>query len=251
MGIKVLFIIPLAFLCEFMDSTLGMGYGTTLAPILILMGFEPLQVVPAILLSEFVTGISAAFFHHSVKNVSFNLRSNDTKVAFVLTIFSIIGVICSVLLAVKLPSKIVKLYISLIVLAMGIIIIATRNRQIRFTWRKIIAAGSIAAFNKGISGGGYGPVVMGGQMLSGIGVKNAVAITSLAEGVTCLVGIVVYFVTKSNVDWILAPWLMAGAVLSVPLSAHTLKKITEKKVKLAVGITIIALGCFTLIKVLF
>lgn len=27
-----------AFLCEYMDSTLGMGYGTTLAPVFLLMG---------------------------------------------------------------------------------------------------------------------------------------------------------------------------------------------------------------------
>ena len=39
---------PLAFVCEFVDSTLGMGYGTSLTPILLLMGFEPLQVVPAV-----------------------------------------------------------------------------------------------------------------------------------------------------------------------------------------------------------
>ena len=46
---NILFIVPLAFVCEFIDSTLGMGYGTSLTPILLLMGLEPLQVVPAVL----------------------------------------------------------------------------------------------------------------------------------------------------------------------------------------------------------
>ena len=133
---------------------------------------------------------------------------------------------------------------------MGIFILITRNRRIRFTWRKIIALGGIAAFNKGISGGGYGPLAMGGQMLSGIGVKNAVAITSLSEGITCFVGIILYFLLKADVDWVLAPWLMAGAVLSVPLAAHTLKRVTEKRVKFAVGIAIIILGCLTVLKIL-
>lgn len=249
MDIKLLFIIPLAFVCEFMDSTLGMGYGTTLAPILLLMGFEPLQVVPAILLSEFVTGLTAAAFHHSVRNVNFKPNSLDTKVAIVLSVFSVIGTLVAVILAVKLPVKLMKLYIALIVLAMGVIMLVALNRQVRFTWRKIIAVGMVAAFNKGISGGGYGPLVMGGQMLSGIGVKNAVGITSLAEGLTCFVGIILYFLLKSSVDWKLAPWLMAGAVLSVPLSAITLKKLTEKKIKVAVAITIILLGSFALLKI--
>lgn len=249
MGIRLLFIIPIAFICEYIDSTLGMGYGTTLGPILLLMGFEPLQIVPAILLSEFVTGLTAASFHHTVKNVNFKLKSTDTNVAAVLTICSVIGVVASVLLAVKLPVKVVKFYISFIVLAMGIFIIAARNRQTRFTWRKIIAVGSLAAFNKGISGGGYGPLAMGGQILSGIGVKNAVGITLLSEGITCFVGTILYFLLKSNVDWTLAPWLMAGAVLSIPLSVHTLKLVTERKIKLAVGIAIIILGCLAIIKI--
>ena len=35
-------ILSMAFLCEYMDSPLGMGYGTTLIPILLILGFEPL-----------------------------------------------------------------------------------------------------------------------------------------------------------------------------------------------------------------
>jgi uncharacterized membrane protein YfcA len=46
-----------------------MGYGTTLTPVVLLLGFEPLHVVPAVLLSEFVTGLVAAGFHHKVGNV--------------------------------------------------------------------------------------------------------------------------------------------------------------------------------------
>ncbi|MBN3038897.1 MAG: sulfite exporter TauE/SafE family protein [Candidatus Omnitrophica bacterium] len=247
---KILLIMPLAFICEFIDSTLGMGYGTSLTPLLLLMGFAPLQVVPAVLFSEFVSGVTAAFFHHSVQNVDFNPRSKDTKIAAVLASFSVVGTILAVILAVKLPARVLKLWIGAIVLFMGVFILATYKRSPRFTWRKIITLGTIASFNKGMSGGGYGPLVMGGQVLSGVGVKNAVGITSLAEGITCLVGVLLYFFLKSDVDWVLAPWLMAGAVLSVPLAAHTLKRIPEKKMKIITAIVIIVLGCLTLSKVL-
>jgi len=250
MNISALLIIPMAFVCEFMDSSLGMGYGTILAPILLLMGYEPLQIVPAILMSEFVTGFSAAFFHHSLNNVDFRRGSRDTKVALALSVFSAIGVIIAVFLAVKLPLKVLKIWIGLIIIIMGIIILAMLNRVPRFTWRKILVLGSIASFNKGISGGGYGPLVMGGQILSGIGVKNAVGITSLAESVTCFVGILMYFFLKSKVDWTLAPWLMAGAILSVPFAAHTLKAIPEKKVKFIVAIAILILGVLAINKIL-
>lgn len=41
--------------------------------------------------------------------------------------------------------------------------------------------------------GGYGVVVTGGQILSGVNGNNAVGITSLAEELTCIVGVIVFF----------------------------------------------------------
>ena len=55
----------LAFVAEYVDSTLGMGYGTTLTPVLLAFGYEPMQVVPAVLLSELFTGLLAGLAHHS------------------------------------------------------------------------------------------------------------------------------------------------------------------------------------------
>lgn len=251
MDTKIFFIMPIAFVCEYIDSTLGMGYGTTLTPILLLMGFSPLQVVPAVLFSEFVSGIIAAAFHHSVRNATFTPGSKDTKVAAVLSTFAVIGAIISVVVALRLPANVLKIWIGCIVLAMGVAILVMRGHKPRFAWSKISILGTIASFNKGMSGGGYGPLVMGGQMLSGIGVKNAVAITSFSEGVTCLVGVTMYFFLRntSQDDWVLAPWLMAGAILSVPLAAHTVKRISESRIKSISAVFIIVLGVLTLVKV--
>jgi len=239
---------PLAFVCEFIDSTIGMGYGTSLTPILLLMGFEPLQIVPAVLLSEFISGVTAACFHHSLKNADLRPSSRDGRVAGALAIFSVVGTVLGVALAIKLSPQIVKIVIGAIVAGMGVFIFVMRNRKIRFSWSGISVLGTLASFNKGISGGGYGPLVMGGQLLSGVGVKNAVGITSLAEGITCFVGVIVYALTASHIDWSLAPWLMAGAILSVPLAAHTLKRLPERQAKLIVAAAVFFLGCLTLSK---
>jgi hypothetical protein len=133
---------------------------------------------------------------------------------------------------------------------MGAVILLTLQRKPRFSWIKITTLGTVASFNKGLSGGGYGPLVMGGQLLSGVGVKNAVGITSLAEGVTCLIGVILYSLLDANVDWSLAPWLMAGAVLSVPMAAHTLKRIPERTAKVITAGVILLLGALTLFKAL-
>ncbi|MBU0532785.1 sulfite exporter TauE/SafE family protein [Candidatus Micrarchaeota archaeon] len=243
-----LFITLLAFLCEYVDSTLGMGYGTTLTPILLLFGFEPLQIVPAVLLSELITGFLAAGAHHSIGNVNFAKDSVHLKIALLLGVCSIAGVIFAGFAVINLPVFYLKLYIGLLVLLMGILILWHRNSNGSFSWKKITGLGVLAAFNKGISGGGYGPLVVTGQMLSGLKGKPAIAITSLAEACTCLVGVLFYFFANSIIDWQLAPYLIVGAVLSVPFSAISLKKITEHKLTIFVGIAALLLGFFTLAK---
>lgn len=107
----------------------------------------------------------------------------------------------------------------------------------------------LAAFNKGISGGGYGPLVMGGQMLSGVAAKNAVGITAFAEAITCLIGFVVYIILGKSIDWQLVGLLLISALPAVPLAAFTVKNADSARLKKLVGILITILGLFTLLKI--
>ena len=93
----------LAFISEYLDSGLGMGYGTALVPILILLGYDPLSVVPAVLISQLCTDIAACVSHSYCANVDFRFGSRDLKVAAALGIISSFGVIISVALALKYP----------------------------------------------------------------------------------------------------------------------------------------------------
>jgi uncharacterized membrane protein YfcA len=242
-------VIPLAFLCEFVDSSLGMGYGTILAPVLLLMGFEALDVVPALLFSEGVTGITAALAHHREHNVDFRSKSRDTRVALVLAACAVGGTIAAALLAVRLPRRVLQIWIGTLVLVMGVLILVAMNHRFRFTWRRIAVLGTVASFNKGLSGGGYGPLVTSGQVLSGIGIRNAVGITSLSEGITCFVGFTLYCLLKSSINWPLILCMTTGAVLSVPLAARLLRRIPERLGRITVGIMVVVLGCLTLTRV--
>jgi uncharacterized membrane protein YfcA len=274
LGVIIVLIIS-AFLCEYMDSTLGMGYGTTLTPVFLLMGFAPMQIIPAILLSELISGILAGVFHHRQGNVDFKPKTYDVfkisnmlsplgyiekvrksfplhlKVAILLAACSVVGTVAAVFVAVNIPKFYLKLYIGCLVLAMGLIILVCFKKDFKFSWKKITLLGLVASFNKGMSGGGYGPVVTGGQILSGVEGKSAIGITSLAEGLTCLVGVIMYIlVAKNPVDWKLAPYIIVGAVLSVPLSAKSVKLLSTKNLKLAIAVLTIILGTLTIVKTL-
>ena len=267
LSLLILFII--AFASEFVDSSLGMGYGTTLTPVLIIMGYNPLVVIPAILTSELITGSLAAFMHHRAGNVHFDFRndpdhrlvkkmrmlgyiprSNASKIALVLAVCSLGGAIIAVFVAINIPKTYLKIFIGVMVLSMGILILLKRNSKPRFSWKKIVGLGVLAAFNKGLSGGGYGPLVTSGQILSGVDTKNSVAITSLAESFTCLVGVCTFLLLGTEFNWTLTLALLAGAVASVPFSTRVVKNLKVKNFTLIVGTATVILGLFTLYKVI-
>jgi hypothetical protein len=269
---SALLITAMAFVAEYCDSTLGMGYGTSLTPILLLMGYQPMQIVPSILLSELFTGLAASFLHNKLGNVELfnskyysNLKNSHLsflqnlkrflpkhlKISLLIGFCSILGTVVAVILALNLPKFYTKLYIGTLITAMGILILLSKNKNYKFSWHKITGLSLLASFNKGISGGGYGPVVTSGQMLSGINGKNAIGITSFAEALTCLVGLVIYLISGSGIDWSLAPFLLVGGLLSVPLSGFTVKKIKTHSLRTIIGVVTLFLGMLTLYKIFF
>ncbi len=237
-----------AFFGEYLDSALGMGYGTALAPALLLLGYHPLKIIPAILISQFITDIATCFLHHRQCNVNLRRDSADFKIAFVLGSISTVGVIVSAITAIHIPDKILKIYIGILVFFVGILILLQNNKKIAFSWPKIMCVSFVAAFNKGISGGGYGPLVMGGQILSGVNAKNAVGITAFAESLTCLLGFGLYLFMNKSFDWKLAFLITAFALPAVPIAANTVKRTETHKLKKYTGIVISLLGLLALLK---
>ena len=240
----------IAFICEFIDSSLGMGYGTAATPILLIIGFPVLEIVPAVLLSELITGLLSGIAHHKIGNVNLGFKSQHFKIMTVLSVCSIIGVIIATIIAVNIPKYYLNLYIGLLVLIMGLIIIISRNKTFGFSWKKIIGLGSLASFNKGMSGGGYGPVVMSGQILSGVKGKSAVGITSLSEGLTSAVGVISFAFLGILINFDLAIPMVFGASIAVPIAAYVTNKLNDFILKKSIALLTIILGVITLIKIL-
>lgn len=250
-----------AFLAEFADSSLGMGYGTLLTPMLLLLGFSQIDIVPAILLSELLTGTMAALLFHKEKVVDLNFRnasvspwrylpqSQDARIAFVLAACSVVGVLAAAVVVVKFPKFYLQVVIGFIIFAMGVLILWRSQKPPLFSWPKIFTLGAVAAFNKGVSGGGYGPIVTAGQILSGVQSKNSIAITSFAEAFTCLLGLITYMaLVPQKPNWHLAPFLTLGAVCAVPCAVYSVKRIRIKHFTTIVGLCTLLLGAYTLLK---
>jgi len=238
----------LAFACELIDSSLGMMYGTILAPVLIIIGFEPLLVVPSILISQALGGFTAAVFHHQLGNVHFSRKSIDFKAVCIITIFGIVGVAAALSLALNIPSWVVTVYIGVLVLVMGAIILS--KRKFSFSWKRLSVVGLISSFNKAMSGGGFGPVVATGQIISGIDSKNAVGITVLSEAPICIAAFIGYMLFHPGFTWNMAIALIIGAGIAAMLGPRITSRFPSSVLRTAVGILALVLGIWTLAKVI-
>ncbi|MDD2612309.1 MAG: sulfite exporter TauE/SafE family protein [Bacteroidales bacterium] len=262
-GVPVWAIVVLLFLisafCEYIDSSLGMGYGTTLTPLLLTFGVVRAEIVPVILLSELMTGFFAGIAHHREGNVNLKKDKNIKTAVIFLTIPSIIGVVTATVLSSRLKEigqHYANLYIGLMIVAIGIYLIYSNlvRKRIPGTGTiskpRLLILGIVAAFNKGVSGGGYGPLMTGGQLTAGVKEKEAVVITSLCEGFTCFTGLVAFFILGGSLNWFYVVPLCMGSMVSVVPAAKTIRVIPEGLLKKAIGWATLLLGLMTLWKFL-
>jgi len=241
----------LAFLFEGLDSSIGMGYGTLLSPILIIAGFDPLQVVPAVLLSQALGGFTASMYHHKYNNVDFSSGSRDLKIVFTICSLGVAATIFGVFVSVNILPKIwLKTYIGVMVFMMGLLVV--KEAYFEFSWKKIMGIGLISAFNKGLSGGGFGPIVTGGQILSGNGHKESIGATTLAEAPICIAGFLFYmmFRVQSGLEicWPLFGSLLVGAIIAAPFGPRITRVIPRECMGKVIGLLMASLGLLTLLK---
>jgi len=244
-------VVALAFIYEIIDSATGQGYGTLSTPTLLLIGFNVVYIVPCILISQAIGGFIGGIAHHRIGN--YDLRNNhiDRTNIIMLVMIGIIGIFVGIYALSKLPSIIINAYIGILIIIIGIIIVI----GIKFTYSKIkmFIVSILACFNKGLTGGGYGPLATGGQVVTGCGIRNAVGITTIAEAPICVTGFTIWCILNHQIppiDLLIAT--CTGAALSPVLGAKLTKSASEilgNKFTKIVGVIILILGVFTIYKI--
>lgn len=268
---NIALIVILAFVMEAVDSGLGMGYGTVLSPLLIIFGYSPNLAVPAILFSQALGGFTASILHHKYGNADFMPKlkimrklkeergavsffdgckmcfSRDAKISILITAFGIAATIIGANMAVKIPKYMLKIYIGVLVVVMGSLLLL--KREFNFSWRKIFCLGIVSAFNKGVSGGGFGPLMTGGQVMSGNNPKGSIGSTTLAEAPICVAGFLTYIFTKGMASYNLLIILSIGAIFGGVFGPAITSRINLKKLKYIMGVMILIEGVWVLVRV--
>ena len=174
-------------------------------------------------------------------------RSLDAKIVFILAGCGVIGAVVGAVTALNISKVALTTYIGIVVLGTGIVILLRRNYAGSISWKGLVGVGLLSSFNKGISGGGYGPLVTGGQIISGREAKSSVGSTTVAEVVVCIVGFLVYLLAKGDIFWRLAAATSVGSVIAGPLAAMTVQRVNSERLKIVIGFATIVLGTYTLL----
>ena len=243
--IMLLLIVP-AFLTAVVDIIFGMGFGLTMTPILLLMGYPPHQIVPALLFSSMIGNLVSPFFHHKFKNVDLSLCSRHFNMSILIGVLGVVGSIVGASISVGISDFYLSLYIGILITSLGLFLLVNKKLKARFSWLKLAFLGLFGSFNKGISGSGFGPIITTGMIVMQVGEKVAVSIQTFSELFVSIAGFLTFVVVGRQVSWELILPLSIGVLLSTPLGAFVVHKFDNKNLRVAIAIVTIILGIMTL-----
>ncbi|MCF8067670.1 MAG: sulfite exporter TauE/SafE family protein [Desulfobacterales bacterium] len=247
-------VVLLAAFFEFMDASAGMGFGTALTPILLVLGFDPRQIVPVVMIQQGVAGLVGAFLHREFENVEwkFSPMSETVKLSLIISLAGCAAVCLSIVGVYKIlhVDKVwIKLYVAILLLMMGFISVFQSRKERPYRPGKMIGWAALAGFNKGVGGGGYGPVVTIGGLLAGVPVKSMLAVTAICEGAVSTFAIIVWIALLTSgvqIDYMLLPSMMIATMFSAVAAPYMTRVFPEKLWKIIVPsyCIIVAVICF-------
>jgi uncharacterized membrane protein YfcA len=252
-------VVVLAFMFETLDSAAGMGFGTALAPLLFVLGWSPLQVVPALLATEAATGLLAGGLHQEFRNIAMSWRPPNAaaRSLFLIVGLGAAGAIASALVAyfaVPLPEKVIKTYVATLVLLMSAVILMhhwIKPHKI-YRPRRLSFFAALAGVNKGLGGGGFGPVITLGAVFAGVIEKSATGIATLAEGCVSALAVLAFLAIRAagaEVDMSLLPSLWLGALPAGVIGPYAVRVLPSRIWRYVIPLYGVAVGTMTLFNV--
>lgn len=233
---KIFFFILAGFFAQLIDGALGMAYGVSCSTILIYFGVTPKISTAAVHTAEiFTTGISG-LSHLFMKNV-------DLKLLIRLVIPGVIGsAFGSYLISNVFDAKIIKPYISIYLLILGLIILYKSfgfKPKEKVVLKNIEILAILGGFFDAIGGGGWGPIVTSNIVNQGKCPKKAIGTVNTTEFFIAFIstGIFLFFVGAKSFKIVLG--LGIGGMAGAPIGAYVIRYIKPKILMLLVGITII------------
>jgi uncharacterized membrane protein YfcA len=255
-NISILIFMAVGFLAQMIDGALGMAYGVSSNSVLLALGVPPKIASACVHMAEVVTTAISGFSHFKVGNV-------DKDLALRLIIPGVLGGITGAYLLTQLDGNVIKPYICIYLLIMGVIILVRAFREFRQREIPKILIPPLAivgGFMDAIGGGGWGPVVTTTLVATGKVPRFAIGSVNMSEFFVTFAESVTFFFTIGSLFtgyWRIILGLLLGGAIAAPLAAYVCKYIPRKALMIMVGVVIIFLQVRTLasmwwgVKILF
>ncbi len=238
---SIIVYIIVGFIAQMIDGALGMAYGVSSNTFLLSIGIPPVAASASVHTAEIFTSGVSGFSHLRLGNVDKNLFKK-------LLIPGIIGGILGAYILTIIPGKIIKPYIALYLLIMGLIITYKSFKKIieKEVKTKLLPLGVIGGFFDAIGGGGWGPIVTSTLVARGNNPRSAIGSVNLAEFFVTVAEAATFFTIIGSVHWQIIVGLIIGGVLAAPLAAYACKRLPSRTLMMIVGVVIIALSIRTI-----
>ena len=233
-------------LAQLVDGSLGMAYGITSTSFLIGIGATPAAASGAVHVAEIFTTAFSGISHIKFGNVHKDLFKR-------LVIPGVIGGILGAYILTSIDGKLIKPYITVYLLLMGLFILRKAFISIKHNNKKIKHVRKLAltgGFLDAIGGGGWGPIVTSTLIGQGNSPRHTIGSVNTAEFFVSFATGITFILLGSAGHWILVAGLIIGGLFSAPFAAYLTSKLSTKKLLIAVGFLITAISIYNLNKVL-
>jgi len=119
---RSILVIVVSFILGIIDLSVGMGYGFSVTPVLILLGFSVTDTIPAVLAGSLLGGVISSISHQRLGNVNFEVDSKALRMAVLIGVIGVFGVFLGVYSSFSIPERYTQTYIGLITLFSGLFI---------------------------------------------------------------------------------------------------------------------------------
>ncbi|MFC0189278.1 sulfite exporter TauE/SafE family protein [Fictibacillus aquaticus] len=257
---KIIILALIGLAAQMIDGSLGMAYGVTSTTLLLWYGLSPALASASVHLAEVVTSAASGYSHFKFGNV-------DSRIVKKLIIPGSIGAFAGAALLSSLPADLMKPYISIFLLLLGLYVI------LRFVFIKTKAAaevnkegtaptsrkwytplGFIAGLMDATGGGGWGPITTP-VLLSQKGmlphkVIGSVNLSEFAVSLSASIGFFL-FIGLDSLHWQIVVFMMIGGVIAAPIAAYLVKRLRTELLGVLAGGLIVLTNTRTVLKELF
>jgi uncharacterized membrane protein YfcA len=258
-SLVIFFIIGLG--AQFVDGSIGMGYGAFSASFLIGMGIMPALASASIHTAEICVSLFSGVSH---------LRFGNVKKDWLLLLVipGAIGGAAGAYFLASIPGSTIKPFIAGFLFLMGVVVlyrfsplkkasllvrIVTVLSHPKVSAKKIAVLGLIAAFLDAVGGGGWGPIATPGLILTeNEEPRKVIGTINMAEFFITIVISVTFFVVLGleEYDWTMIGMLLVGGAIAAPIAAYLCKKLPVRLLGILVGLALVGFNIRTILEVI-